>query len=227
MVTRRKDEPSANGAGKIKFRYTDSERTLDFSMENVVSDSVTEGLRSIANALAGHRIAVKPGRALPPKSSSPAEHEEAIIETAELEEVGETADQPAEEEATTGNGSERPRRRPAPRAPKFLSDLNLTTASVPLADFVKEKNPEGDMDKYAVIAAWFKDHFNTDEINVDHIFTAYRALGWQAQMPPDPSQTFRNLKNNKNWFDSGSKRGDYKINWNGADAVNKMGAAGA
>lgn len=226
MVTRRKEEPSANGAGKIKFRYTDSERTLDFSMENVASDSVTEGLRSIANALAGHKIAVKPSRVLPPKSASPVEEQEAI-ETAEPEEIGEATDQPAEEEVATGSGSERPRRRPAPRAPKFLSDLNLTTASVSLADFVKEKNPEGDMDKYAVIAAWFKDHFNTEEINVDHIFTAYKALGWQAQMPSDPSQTFRNLKSNKNWFDSGSKRGDYKINWNGMDAVNKMGVVSA
>ena len=81
------------------------------------------------------------------------------------------------------------------------------------------------MDRYAVIAVWFKRQFNTEEITIDHIFTAYKALGWQAKLPGDLSQTFRNLKSNKNWFDSGSKRGAYKVNWNGESAVNKMGAA--
>ncbi len=58
MAIRRKEETQTNGTGKgkIKFRYTDSERTLDFSMENVTADSVTEGLRSLANALAGRTI---------------------------------------------------------------------------------------------------------------------------------------------------------------------------
>jgi hypothetical protein len=78
---------------------------------------------------------------------------------------------------------------------------------VQLNDFVQEKNPGGDMDKYAVIAAWFKQYLSTEEITIDHIFSAYKALGWQAQLPDDLSQTFRNLKSNKNWFDSGSKRG--------------------
>jgi len=94
-----------------------------------------------------------------------------------------------------------------------------------LADFVQERSPDGDMDKYAVIAVWFKQQLGVDEITIDHIFTAYKALGWQAQLPDDPSQTFRNLKSNKNWVDTGSKRGAYKVNWNGEGAVNKMGAA--
>ena len=103
--------------------------------------------------------------------------------------------------------------------------MNLTTATVSLEDFVKEKNPDNDLDKYAVIAVWFKQHFDTEEISIDHIFTAYKKLGWQAQMPaPDPSQTLRNLKSNKNWLTGGTKRGFYKVNWNGEDAVNKMGA---
>src|SRR5690348_2113549 len=58
MVTRRKEEPNSNGhnKGKIKFRYMDSERVVDFSVENMTGDSVTDGLHSIANALAGRTL---------------------------------------------------------------------------------------------------------------------------------------------------------------------------
>ena len=38
-----------------------------------------------------------------------------------------------------------------------------------LEDFVKEKNPDNDVDKYAVIAVWYKQHFKTEEISIDHI----------------------------------------------------------
>ena len=44
MVNRRgKEEPGTNGSnkGKIKFRYMDSERVVDFSVENMTGDSVT------------------------------------------------------------------------------------------------------------------------------------------------------------------------------------------
>ena len=59
MVTRRgKVEPGSNGnnKGKIKFRYMDSERVVDFSVENMTGDSVTEGLHSLADALAGRTL---------------------------------------------------------------------------------------------------------------------------------------------------------------------------
>jgi hypothetical protein len=231
MVTRRgKEEPGSNGhnKGKIKFRYMDSERVVDFSVENMAGDSVTEGLHSIANALAGRTLprggTPNPKRTLESARAVEVEEETATpeVEVPE-EELEETAD-----EASGEDGTSTPvRRRHAPRAPKFLSELNLTTASLQLEDFIAQKQPQSDLDKYAVIAQWFKEHFNTEEVSIDHIFTAYRKLGWQAQLPgPDPSQTLRNLKK-KNWFDNGSKRGDFKINWNGSDAVNKMGVVSA
>ncbi|MGA2205286.1 MAG: hypothetical protein ABSG10_01010 [Terracidiphilus sp.] len=231
MVTRRgKEEPGNNGSnkGKIKFRYMDSERVVDFSVENMAGDSVTEGLHSIANALAGRTLprggAPNPKRTLEGARAAEVEEETVAPEVeAPEEELEEIAD-----EASGEDGTSTPvRRRPAPRAPKFLSELNLTTAPLQLEDFIAQKHPQSDMDKYAVIAQWFKEYFNTEEVSIDHIFTAYRKLGWQAQLPgPDPSQTLRNLKK-KNWFDNGSKRGDFKINWNGSDAVNKMGVVSA
>jgi len=231
MAKPRKEESQTNGAGKgeIKFRYTDEERTVQFSMKNITSESVTEGLRSLANALAGTPIAV-PSRRLTKGTGAVStdliDHENEQ-ETPELDSAEEEVETSTDENSTD-EGEERPRRRPAARAPKFLSELNLTTASVSLEDFIAQKNPQSDIDKYAVIAQWFKEHFTTEEISIDHIFTAYRKLGWQSRLPgPDPSQTLRNLKNYKNWFDNGTKRGFFKINWNGTDAVNKMGAVSA
>jgi len=227
----RKDESQSNGKSKggIRFRYMDSERLVDFSVDNDDAN-VTDGLRLIANALAGRNIAVAPPKLLKKAGAGstevldPKEDEETLEQPLPFP-APESEDEREEEHEEVGTVSER-KQSPAPRAPKFLDELNLPTARVSLADFIKEKDPTSDSDKYAVIATWFKQHFDTEEISIDHIFTAYRALGWQAQLPgPDPSQTLRNLKNNKNWLVSGTKRGHYKVNWNGEDSVNKMGAA--
>jgi hypothetical protein len=223
VSSRRKNDVKSDGNGsRVKLRL------VELDVEGGTADLV-EGLKSLAATLRGTGGAL-PGRAL--AAAKPNGSTSAVVEIDDAHEddenlpdaavVGAADEGP---EATPDDGADSRKRRPAPKAPKFLSDLDLTKAPVQLNDFVQEKNPGGDMDKYAVIAAWFKQHLSTGEITIDHIFTAYKALGWQAQLPDDLSQTFRNLKSNKNWFDSGSKRGTYKINWNGESAVNKMGAA--
>lgn len=228
----RKDDAQSNGKGKggIRFRYMDSERLVEFNVDNDDA-SVNDGLRAIANALAGRTIAVAPAPKMLRKTTGGSsevlqEKDEEAIDTDVLPFPDQPlVDEHEEQEEETNDAPSERKQRPAPRAPKFLDDLNLTTAKVSLQDFVKEKNPDNDVDKYVVIAVWYKQHFSTEEISIDHIFTAYKALGWQAQLPgPDPSQTLRNLKNQKNWLVSGSKRAFFKINWNGEDAVNKMGA---
>jgi len=219
----KKDEPPS-GKPRIKFRYTDPDRTMEFTIENMAGEGVKEALHTLGTAIAGRTLG-EPKR-LKNGSGAPAE-----VITSDQEETVEEEVVPAEQgaddsddEPTDNDGAEK-RPRSAPRAPKFLSDLNLTTAKVQLSDFIKEKNPDNAVDKYAVIAVWYKQHFNTEEVSIDHIFTAYEKLGWRAQMPgPDPGQPLRDLKSKKNWLVSGSKRGFYKVNWNGEDAVNKMGA---
>jgi hypothetical protein len=218
---RRKDAPRSNENGtRVKLLWMD--------VEGGTTDLV-EGFKSFAAALRGT------GAALPTRTLAAARTDATSTSTAvddpvtgqesPLDATDAEAVDRGESVAIADGGTDTRKRRPAPRAPKFLSDLDLTKATVQLGDFVQEKNPSGDMDRYAVIAVWFKQYFNLEEISIDEIFTAYKVLGWQAQLPDDPSQTFRNLKSNKNWFDSGSKRGTYKINWNGESAVNKMGAA--
>jgi hypothetical protein len=227
MANRRRDEALTNvtGKGHIKFRYSDSERYLDLDMDGIANDAVADGLRSIATALAGR--AVLPSARVLPKTVAPTTTPEKELEVPTVGAVDEDQEGVLQDESATSADAEtddRPKRRPAPKAPKFLNDLDLTKASIPLADFVQQKNPGGDMQRFAVIATWFKENLNAEEITIDHVFTAYKSLGWEAQLPDDLGQTFRNLKSNKNWFDSGAKRGAYKINWNGSSAVTKMGA---
>jgi hypothetical protein len=225
MAPRRKDGTGTNGntGGRVKFRYADADRYLDIDMEGA-NDVVAEGLKSLATALTGNVVS---RRTLPAKTPSQviatnlgSEVEEPVVTTEDIDDDS-APDVPIDRD---GNGEPKPKRRYAPKAPKFLSELNLTTATKPLGDFVAEKDPKETLDKYAVIGHWFKEHLSTDEVTADHIFTAYKTLGWQAQFPDEPAQPLRDLKSKRNWFDKGQATGSYKINWNGENAVNKMGA---
>jgi hypothetical protein len=228
MAIRRKEETESNGKGKIKFRYTDSERTVDFTVENIAGTSVTEGLRSLANVLAGRTI-VGEGRR-PPKAKSELgaapviEHEEQV-EALEQDPPVEEEVETAEEETEAEDGTPKPRRVAKPKAPKLLSGLKLTDAKVSLEAFMKEKNPKAMWDKYSVVAVWLKQEFQITEISIDHIFTAFKHLGWDSQLPTNIATPLKNLTHNRKWFDVGKEKGTYAINWIGESEVGKMGGA--
>ena len=229
MATRRKEEPNTNGSGKgkIKFRYTDSERPLDSNMENVASDAVTEGLRSIANALAGRTLPVEPGRALPPGKPKDGTAAATIAREEELEtpeqELPEEDELESSEESADVDGSPKPKRVVKIKAPSLLSNLKLTDAAVPLADFMKQRNPQVMLDKYAVVAVWMKEQFQITEISIDHIFTAFKHLGIESQLPTDVAKPLKNLTYTRKWFDRGEAEITYSINWLGESEVGKMG----
>ena len=240
MVTRRgKEEPTTNGHGKpkIKFRYMDSERLVDFSVENMpAGESVNDGLHHIANALAGRNLPAAPVRT--PKTlagTTPAPVAEAEVETPEDElpeqEVLDTEREELEEEEA---GTPKPKKTPkAPRAPKLLKEPNLTEANVSLEDFMKQKNATDKadmMDKYAVVAVWYKEQFQIDVINIDRIFSAFTLLGQAPQLPTDVEKPLQNMtytSKTKKWFEKVEGAGNYSLNWVGESAVGKMGAAKA
>ena len=220
--TRKKDAfKSGEDGAQVKLRW------LELDVQGGTTELI-EGFKSFAIALRDTGRAVPATRSLTEPKTNGGSATTTVIDTQPIEQ--EDSSESTNLEVTDDLSGARveldsPKRRPAPKAPKFLSDLDLTKASTQLNEFVAEKKPDGDMDRYAVIGFWFKHQLGIEEITIDHVFTAYKSLGWQAQLPDNPSQTFRNLKSNKNWFDGGAKRGSYKINWNGENAVNKMGAA--
>jgi len=185
----------------------------------------------IANALAGRNIAVAPTPRLPKKVGAGA------TEVLDDKDEEETLDQPLpfppaesvdereeEEETETTEATPKPKRKP--KAPKVLTDIVLTTAKVSLADFMAQKgNPAEMMDKYSVVAVWYKNEFKITEMLIDRIWTAFKHLGWESQLPTDVEKPLKNLTYTKQWFQKAKGPGAYEIIWTGEDAVNKMGAA--
>jgi hypothetical protein len=233
MAIRRKEESQSNGQGKgrIRFRYMDSERAVDFSVENVGTESVAEGLRSIANALAGRTIAVEPVRRLPKNASTGSSTTVDSEEEAETPEPGGVPDEEEvealEEAADAGDGTPKPKRTPKLKAPKLLAVPNLTEAKVPLADFFKQKHPEDMMDKYAVIAVWYKTEFQITDITIDRVFTAFKHLGIESQLPANLEKPLKNLTYTKKWFEKAPGAGAYSLNWMGESEVGKMATGAA
>jgi len=224
MVVRRKDEPqtNGNGKGKIKFRYMDSERVVDFSVENMTGDSVTDGLHSIANALAGRTLprggAPNPKRTL----GGTTVNVEAEVENPEQEEVLEQEEVETAEVDEAGDAPAKPKKVAKPKAPKLLPAPVLSEAKVTLADFIAQKGPTEMMDKYAVVAVWYKEQFQITEMNIDRIFTAFKHLGQESQLPTEIIKPLSNLTYNRKWFDKSKTPGNFTINWVGEDNVGKM-----
>jgi hypothetical protein len=232
-IRRGREEPRSNGdnKGKIKFRYMDSERLVDFSVENMAGESVTDGLHSIANALAG--------RTLPRKGSPvPKERQLAGGTTIDLEGEVETAEPDEQEqevlesevEGSSEGQTPKPKKAPkVPKAPKLLNSPNLTEANVSLEDFIKQKGAIDMMEKYAVVAVWYKEQFQITDINIDRIFSAFTLLGQASQLPTDLEKPLKNMTytKTKKWFDKAEGAGNYSINWVGENEVGKMGAGGA
>ena len=217
-----KGNSNGHGSGHIRVRVID----LDIAGNN---ETLSEGLKALTSALTK-----SPGVATPARPSLPAAPKQTtatVLQEEEVERPEASTEAPASEddveeetgeETTNGNDSRQRKPRPVPRAPVFLSDMNLTTASVKLQDFMEAKKPEDTMEKYLVIAEWFREYMKIPEVTTDHIFTGYDVLGWKSQLPSDPQQPLRDLRHKKNYFDKGEKRGGYKINWHGQSAVSKM-----
>lgn len=223
----KKDEHNVNGSVRVKFRYADTDRYFDLDVDGIKNEAgVVDGLKSIANALAGRTLATTaPKPALVAKSNPggvvvlSATPTEAEVQNAD--ERGAENDI-VETDTTNGNGVPKLRKKYAPKAPTFLSALDLSKATFALQDFVATKNTTEMMDKYTVVATWFKEQMGLEEITADHIFTVFRVMSWQ--IPDDPVQPLRDLKSKKQFFDKGESVGGYKITFLGTNYVSKMGS---
>jgi hypothetical protein len=158
--------------------------------------------------------------------AAPATEVEAEVETPE-EEAPEQEVLGAEEPEPEDNGAPKPKKVVKLKAPKVLSTPNLTEAKVPLADFMKQKNVTDMMDRYAVVAVWYKVQFQIEDMDIDRIFTAFKVLGMESLLPTDVEKPLKNLTytKTKQWFDKHkTKPRTYVINWVGESEVGKMGA---
>jgi len=235
MTTKsRKDESQSNGHGKgtFRFRYMDSNRQFEVSADNVDGENLLEGFRHVANAISGRTIAAPAPKLLKTPAVASTEvvedKDEEVVQSGTLEFPETPTDERQEEEEETEVLEATPKPRRKPKAPKVLTDINLTTAKVSLADFMQQKgNPAEMMDKYSVVTVWYKHGFSITEMTIDRIFTAFKHLGWESQLPTDVEKPLKNLTYQKQWFQKAAGPGAYEIIWTGEDAVNKMGAKAA
>lgn len=216
----RKDEQKANtnghDSGGIKVRV------IEFELHGR-NATVSEGIKAITEAISGRAI-VEPRRPALPAAPKPAQPAAVVVEEEPEEQLAEPAQPTGEyveeegQEETPTNG---PKRNYNYRPPKFLDDLDLSKASRPVAEFVKEKgDPAETNDRYIVVAVWLKEHMKIETFTINHIYTVFDNLGWKGQIPVNHSQPLRDLKT-KRHFLTKTKEG-YQVNWQGTQYVEKM-----
>ena len=175
------------------------------------SQSLRKGFETVSQALAAlGQPTVVHHRRLSAIAASPAEIHEAPaaanpdgVDSSD-EAGGSIA---AESEESIQRGSAAGARRY--KKPSFLSDLNLTPAEgVAWKNYSEQKNPQGANQQYLIAAAWLTRHGGHEIFADDHLFTCFRAMGWNELK--DFMQPVRQMKKKQSYFET-IARGQWKL----------------
>lgn len=101
------------------------------------------------------------------------------------------------------------------RTPTVLDDIDVDS-SPGLKEFIAQFDLKSGVDKYLVIALWFRDARGVQTITVDHIYTCFRLLGWSTASA-DFSKTLRNLRDEQSL--RGGARDGYCLTLTGAGKI--------
>lgn len=192
-------QPPKSGTSRIRFIMVEAE---------IADGELGQITAAIQNALRPATV-IAP-RATPQLTAAPASVNGDLV----VDEPDETEELETVPRATAS----KPRRSRKPTTPEVL-DVDMTS-DVSLENFVSKHPVESEPDKNLVIAAWFREHRNTDTVKASHIYTAYRQLKWPAGFD-DFTWPLRYLKKEQ-YVVGGSARGEYSINRLGLDRVRKM-----
>jgi hypothetical protein len=207
-------QKSANEqSGKVKIRV------IEFEVEGN-DTTLQESLKGITAALnRGLAAASSPPRLRYVQSPAPlAEDGSDGID----EEHNESDDM--EDTVVSPHSSKKPTSPRKPRSMKLLTEINFNDATPTLKEFAGIRLPKTDMQRYLVIAYWFKHHNSMPDISPDHFFTAYRHLQWTV--PTGPASPIRDLRHKRRTqLSSGASHGTSTINHVGEEIVLAMGKA--
>lgn len=203
----------ANRGEKGSDRGRVKVRVIEFEMDGS-NQTLRDSIRDIVGAIGRH-----PGPltrlppAAPPKSLEHLDEDDVIPrEPDDQEDNG--IDEP------NGNGTRAPRTRKF-RAPKILPIDNFDSAEKSLQVLMDEGSPDSEVLKYLVAAYWFKHYGGVAEVTADHIYTAFRHLGWHAA--DDVAKPLRSMKSRPyNYVDSGATRGTFAVNHIGDKKVDEL-----
>lgn len=112
-----------------------------------------------------------------------------VIEDAEIVEVDDDSSESIVIPRTRPSRAGKPR---VAKTPTVLDDIDV--ASDPsLKDFVAQYDVASNVDKYLVIALWFRDARDINTVTADHVYTCFRVLGWSTATT-DFVKPLQNLK---------------------------------
>ncbi len=197
--------------------------------------TLAEGIKAVTAAITSRAVIVQePARPALPAAPKPStttstvldaeETQQPEVAAAAVEESG-VNDDPAVEETSSGDGSGQKRSYNF-KPPKFMDELDFSTATKSLEDYAAEKgNPTDILDKYLLTVVWFKEHMKIEEVTVHHIYTAFDHVGWKSDMPVNPSVPLRELKSKRHVLTRDPGAAGYKVNFKGIQDVGKMRAA--
>ncbi|SRR5258708_27213466 len=225
MVKKDEQKAKSNGSGKSRMRVS----VAGFDMEGS-DDVMAEGFKAIRelSASISRSTILPPALTGKPALNAPKPEAGGTVEADEVEqpvaiEVADVEVDDADEEGSNGNGSGQKRSYNF-KPPKFMDDLDFSTASKSLEDFMTEKgNPTEMMDKYLVTIVWFKDYVNIEEVTVNHIYTAFDHAEWKSELPVKPSKPLSDLKSKRHVLTREPGAEGYKLNFKGIQYVEKMG----
>jgi hypothetical protein len=199
---------SKEDKARVKFRF------FDFELEG--SNAALEAtVRTIATTLA-RRDGNGSSKALATSVVAALPNGHIVDADAEVENNADDA-----VEASVQPASRTKTSRPSVEQPKFLDDLDIKSAEVPLADFISTHYVgEVDWKRCVAIAKWFKQYMGIDTVTIDHIFTGYRIMNWT--LPKRIRQPLNDATNKKQWFKRAGA-GNFQITFIGEDSIQKIG----
>lgn len=134
----------------------------------------------------------------------------------------------SEEDAAIAEAAPTPAPKPQGSKPKRkfkvpvpVEGLEFISGKLPLKQYMEEQAAEEHSKRYLAIAFWLKEYRGFEEIGADHVYSCYRALGWNV--PDDVLSVFRGIKA-QGWVVEGSKKGLFKINHIGEGQLKKAAA---
>jgi hypothetical protein len=182
-----KGSSSKGGSSKVRLIVFEAEMS---------DGDLSQVTQAIQNALQPRPAPIRMIQAAP--QASIADGSSAFDENELLDKTDELASEPARPR------SQRPAKPRVAKTPTVLDDIDVSSAPS-LKDFVAEYELSSTVDKYLVVALWFRDARSTSNITVDHVYTCFKLLGWSTSAN-DFSKPLRNLRDEQS-MKGGSREG--------------------
>ncbi|WP_295537782.1 hypothetical protein [uncultured Pseudacidovorax sp.] len=200
----------------VKFTMKGSDATLQKGLDSIKAAFEQAGFVVAPSEV--HHLRSNAQRQLPPLNGAV----QVEVEAEEVEDASEV-------ENASAASTPAPRKPSAPRKVpnyKIMRDLAFDDVTPTLAEFVAEKRPETHLDRYLCVAYWFKHHKDTEDLTVEHFFTAYMHYSWS--LPTNAATPIGDLRHQRRQlFIAGTAPATSTISNGGERRVMEMGKAEA